>query len=229
MNIYFLVEGRRTEKKVYPKWITSLIPEMKEIKDAYLADTKNFYIFTGHGYPSLLHNHLRNSIEEINTIGNYNYLVICLDADEFTVKERENEVFDFINKNNLKLNSNTELIVIVQNRCIETWFLGNSKVYKRNPTSKMLQKYITFYNVATKDPELMEKFDDFQTITDFHETYLSEMLAERKIAYTKKNPRAVTEPEYLNQLIKRTTTKQHIKSFGNFYNFCKRVMIKMNE
>ncbi|MDX9704044.1 MAG: hypothetical protein RBU23_13515 [Candidatus Auribacterota bacterium] len=227
MNIYFLVEGRRTERKVYPKWITSLIPEMKEIKNAYLATEKNFYIFTGNGYPSLLDNHLRNSIDEINAIGNYNYFVICLDADEFTVDERENEVLHFINKNNLQLNTNTELVIIVQNRCIETWFLGNSKIYKRNPSSESLQEYVAFYNVGINDPELMGKFDGFETHADFHETYLSEMLAERNILYTKKNPRGVTDLSYLQQLIKRTTTKQHIKSFGNFYDFCLVVMDKI--
>ena len=29
MNLYFIVEGRRTEKKVYPEWLNFLIPELK--------------------------------------------------------------------------------------------------------------------------------------------------------------------------------------------------------
>lgn len=28
MNIYFLVEGKRTEMKVYPKWLSILIPNL---------------------------------------------------------------------------------------------------------------------------------------------------------------------------------------------------------
>ncbi len=227
MNIYFLVEGRKTEKKVYPKWIAALIPEMQEIKDAFEAVEKNFYIFTGNGYPSLLHNHLRNSVADINSIGNYDYFVICLDADEFTVTERENEVLEFIEKEHILLNSNTKLIIIVQNRCIETWFLGNSKVFKRNPAREKLKEFVAFYDVSTKDPELMGKLDGYETHADFHETYLSELLAERNILYTKQKPRGVTEPDYLKQLIKRATAKQHIKSFKVFYDFCASVQSKL--
>ena len=31
MNIYFLVEGRHTEKKIYPEWLKHLIPELKKV------------------------------------------------------------------------------------------------------------------------------------------------------------------------------------------------------
>jgi len=220
-NIYFLVEGRRTEKKVYPKWISFLVPKLTEINDAFSVTSNNFYIFSGNGYPSLLNNHLRNSIEDINTIGKFDYFVVCLDADEVTVLERQNEVLDFIKKNKIVLNSNTKLVIIVQNRCIETWFLGNSKIYKRNPNSELLQKFINFYNVSVDDPELMEKYENFDTYADFHETYLSEMLAERNIQYTKVNPRGVTEPDYINQLIKRSSETSHIKTFKRFIDFCR--------
>ena len=68
MNIYFLVEGRRTEKKVYPKWISYLIPELSEIKDPSIANGNNYYLFNGNGFPSILDNHLRNSVKDIQRV-----------------------------------------------------------------------------------------------------------------------------------------------------------------
>jgi hypothetical protein len=54
MNIYFLVEGRRTEKKVYPKWISILLPELSEVKNVFLVRNNNYLVFSGNGFPSLL-------------------------------------------------------------------------------------------------------------------------------------------------------------------------------
>ena len=227
MNIYFLVEGRRTEKKVYSRWISILLPELLEVKYAFLIQSNNYFVFSGNGFPSLLDNHLRKAIQEVNSIDNFDYFVICLDSDEVSIEERKNEVLTFIKREEIVLNSKTKLVIIVQNRCIETWFLGNVKVFKRNPNSDLLQEFISFYNVSRNDPEQMGKFDGFETLADFHETYLTEMLSERNIQYTKKNPRGVIEPNYLIQLIKRTKDTGHIQSFKNFLDFCNEVKIRM--
>jgi len=227
INIYFLVEGRRTEKKVYPKWISTLLPELTEVKSAFLIQSKNYFVFSGNGFPSLLDNHLRNAIDEVNSIDKFDYFVICLDADEFSIEERKNEVLQFIENQKIDLNPKTKLVIIVQNRCIETWFLGNTKVYKRNPSSLLLKDLISFYNVSSNDPELMEKIEGFETHAEFHETYLSEMLSERNIQYTKKNPRGVIEPDYLNQLIKRTQETGHISTLKYFLDFCNEVKSKI--
>lgn len=32
MNIYFLVEGKRTERKVYPAWLAYLLPELQRVQ-----------------------------------------------------------------------------------------------------------------------------------------------------------------------------------------------------
>ncbi len=81
MNLYFLVEGRRTERKVYPMWLSILKPEIKRVNYAVDAASNNYYLISGEGYP-LLFNQLRNSILEVNEIGKYDYLVLCLDAEE---------------------------------------------------------------------------------------------------------------------------------------------------
>ena len=33
MNLYFLVEGRRTESKVYPRWLSYLLPEYRQVNN----------------------------------------------------------------------------------------------------------------------------------------------------------------------------------------------------
>lgn len=223
MNLYFLVEGRRTEKKVYPKWLSVLLPQINEVKFPHEITQNNFYIFSGNGYPSILDNHLVNSIDEVNSIGNFDFLVMCIDAEEVEVEERKKEVYEFISQKNLSLSGASKFVLIIQNRCIETWCLGNKRIFKNNPNSETLRSYIEYYNVKQNDPELMGNIENFETHAQFHGSYLSEMLRERNIRYTKKNPSGVVEKHYLDELIKRATTTTHIQTFKTFLDFCSQV------
>ncbi len=219
MNLYFIVEGRRTEKKVYPAWLNYLIPNLKRVDWPFDAKTNNYYLFNGNGFPALLHNHLKNSIEEINELKRFSYLILVLDVDETSVDERIDEVQTFVKEQNLIL-EDCELKIIPQNRCIETWFLGNTKIFKANPQSTELSTFNNFYNVKENDPELMGKPEDYNTHSQFHADYCREFLLERNIRYSKTRPNGVLEKSYLNQLILRTQKTEHIKSFENFIEFC---------
>lgn len=224
MNIYFLVEGKRTEMKVYPEWLSVLIPKLVKVQWYHEATQNNYCIFTGNGFPSLLDNHLKNSIADINTATNFDYLVICLDTDEDTAEQRKQQVLDFIAQENIVLNPNTKLVIIAQNKCFETWFLGNRKVFKKNPSNRTLIDYIRHYNVKNDDPELMNKPTDFeQTTAIFHSIYLQEIFAERRIAYSKKKPDEVIKPSFLAELIKRSTEMNHIPTFKYFIDFCEKI------
>ena len=223
MNLYIIVEGRRTEKKVYPAWFSYLIPRLRQVKWPYQADLNNYFLFNGNGFPALLHNHLKNSIEEVNELEKFNYLVLVLDVDESTIDGRINEVNEFLEENNLHLNTSTELIIIPQNRCIESWFLGNQKVFKQNPQSSDLINYVQFYNVKTNDPEEMGIYPNFNTHSQFHSDYCTEFLRERNIRYSKNSPNGVVEKDYLDSLILRNEETNHIKSFKLLVDFCKRV------
>jgi len=226
MNIYFLVEGRRTEKKVYPKWLAHLLPNLIEVTDPFGINSDSYYVFNGNGFPSLLDNHLTNSVSDVNEIAKFDYLVICLDSDDETIEHRRNEVLNFIKKNKLKLN-NCEFVIIVQNKCIETWFLGNRKVYSKQPQSAKLRKYNKFFNVQEDNPELMKKLEDFGTSAQFHEAYLTEMLLEKNIRYTKRNPNGVVEEHYLKELISRQKETNDLLSFKDFLDFCATVKASM--
>lgn len=222
MNIYFVVEGRRTERKVYPAWLSHLIPDLKKVDWAFEATNNNYYLFSGNGFPALLHNHLKNSIDEVNDLGDYKYLVIVLDVDESTIDGRIEEVNSFIDENDLVL-ENTELIIIPQNRCIETWFLGNKNIFKSNPQSFELSKFVKFYNVRDNDPEKMGLFPDYNTHSQFHADYCTEFLRERNIRYSKNRPNGVVEFDYLESLIEREKQTSHLNSFKLLIDFCEKV------
>lgn len=223
MNLYIIVEGRRTEKKVYPAWLTHLIPDLKPVNWAYQVESKNYYLFNGNGFPALLHNHLKNSIAEVNELDKFNYLVLILDVDESTINGRIEEVNEFLEESKLELNDTTELIIIPQNRCIESWFLGNKKIFKINPQSPELGQYVQFYNVKENDPELMGIYPNFNTHSQFHADYCTEFLRERNIRYSKNKPNGVTDINYLESLIERTEKTSHLQSFKIFTDFCDKV------
>ena len=222
MNVYFLVEGRRTERKVYPQWLSVLTPELKRIEFAADVAVNNYYLISGEGYPSLLR-HLQNAIADVNAIGKYDYLVVCLDAEESSVEERKQSVADYLSEEGIELNK-TKLVVIVQNPCFETWFLGNRKIFKRAPQSELLKEYIAFYDVRTHDPELMPDRMGVDTQrARFHMEYLREILNERNIAYTKLNPREVGTEPFLRELIRRNKDTGHIASFKELLDFCQSI------
>lgn len=228
MNVYFLVEGKQTEMKVYPKWLSILVAKLDRVQWYHEVVENNYCIFTGDGFPSILDNHLKNSIEDVNASGNFNYLVICLDSDDDSIEERRQQVLDFVEEEKIKLNPNTKLVVIIQNKCFETWFLGNRKIFKNNPKNSFLIDCINHYNVKIQDPELMEKPVSFeQTTAKFHSSYLQAILSERRIQYSKKNPQGVTEKYFLEELIKRTKKTNHIQTFKDFVDFCEKIDTEM--
>lgn len=231
MNLYFLVEGSSTEKKVYPKFINHFIgADLKRVNQFDQAEVNNYFLISGNGYPRILSDILKNSIQDINSIEKYNYLVICIDTDDNNFEERQEEVNKYLAQfkdENIELNDTCEIILIAQNRCIETWFLGNEKIYKTNPQSSHLKTYQDHYNVKENDPELMPFHNDFDTHANFHFTYLREMLLERNVRYSKNHPRDVAEPYYLDELAKRCNEKGHLNTFKKFYDFCNLVKEKI--
>jgi hypothetical protein len=226
MNIYILVEGSETELQLYPQWFSYLLPELTRI-DTFNRVTKNsYYIFSGQGIPSI-YNHTINAIKDINNLGDkYDYFLVVLDADELPPEIRKNKVLEKIREAKIELNKNCQFEIVVHNRCLETWFLGNRKVYKRNPQGERFLVFSKHYNVAENDPELMEKLpsSNFITTAQFHEAYLREMLSEYNIRYRKSRPNEVLKLYYLEELIKRVQdNNQHLQSFSKFFTLIKTI------
>ncbi len=232
MNLYFLVEGMQSERKVYPAWLSHLLPELTRVQSYDEVNEKNYYLISGEGYPSL-YDFIPPSIEEINLSGKYNYFVVCLDADENTVAERHAEIYNFLNQEKLVL-KNTELVLIVQNRCLESWLLGNRNIYATHsqklihPKNQFLLDYTKYYNVSVDCPEKMGKYPDFNTHAQFHGAYLKVLFEAKNTAYSKTRPGDVLKPFYLKQLLARIQVQpEQLTTFRHFVDFCNRVKSKL--
>ncbi len=216
MNIYFLVEGVRTEAKVYPSWLSILAPRLTRVNKYNEVSDNSYYLFSSEGYPSILDD-IKCAYEDVKSVGTYTHLVICLDVEEVSVAERVNEVEEKIRELSI---TEIEIVLILQNKCIETWFLGNGKICSRNPQDEFCE-YFRHYNILDQDPELMDKPNGYEgSIAEFHEKYLKSMLGQRQRVYSKRNPQAVCTTDYVNELVKRVEDTEHLKSLKNFFDWC---------
>ena len=222
MNLYIIVEGDKTELQVYPAWMKYLAPQLNRIDDAWDVSDNTYYMFSGGGIPSI-YNHIIHSIQDINAINSrgkakYDILMVCIDTEEDDRQTIENRINSDIASNNLNFND-FKVEVFEHKVCMETWFLGNQTVFKRNPQDEEYRKYIQFYNVADYDPELMGTPNDEWTKAQFHYRYLRKMFSERHMRYSKTNTPEVKKQAYLNQLISRYEETRDIASFGRWYDF----------
>jgi len=227
MNLYIIVEGE-TELQVYQKWLDYTLPQLSQVEDYREVSENNYYIFSGGGIASM-YNHIVNAIKDINAVKKYTYFIICIDSEEISVARRKEKVLEFIKEKSVVLNESCVLKFVVQHRCIETWFLGNRKVYKRNPQGEKFKAYLAFYNVETHDPELMKKYEGFKLTARFHQSYLREMLKEHKhIKYTKSRPEEVMKETYFNQIVKRVEAEPtHLNSFTDFLTLLEEIKEKL--
>lgn len=216
MNLYFILEGEKTEVILYPKWISYLKPDLKQVDFERDVVENNYYIFSGGGIPSI-YNHTVNAIKNINDNPVFDKLIVCLEGEEIGVNARIAEIKDYIQKSGVKLNGRCEIEYVVQNVCIESWFLGNRRIVKRIPENRRLREFIQYYNVVENDPELMGKMDGFRNKAHFHFSYFREILKEHKLSYSKARPKIVLEESFLNELKNRTEQTNHLPTLKNLF------------
>lgn len=229
MNFYILTEDEKSLKKVLPEWLKYLdfkytrVDIISEIKD------NNYILQSGQGIYQLID---RVLFETIDTIVQYdlniNYLIVILDAESCSVEDRIKEVNDKINKKYCDITFKFKIKIIVCDCCFETWLLCNSKLYPDDPPTpdNSFYKFYTYYNVKDLDPENMEKsiipFENTQnTKAGFHFNYLHEMCKYNNITYRKNKPEISAAKDFFDELIKRTNTTKHGKSFKYFCDYIK--------
>ncbi len=222
MNLYFLVEGKRTEKKLYPAWLEILAPALKRVESLADIDTCTYYIFSGNGYPSLF-NHFENAVKDYLVCGKFDRLVVCLDVDDSTPDARSEIVAATAKAAGLP---ETELSIIAQECCIETWFLGNRKAVSPTPNISELCKLLKYYNVRENDPEAMGFPPEFSARSVFHDHFFKLVSRDKGFRYTKTNPRHVTDETYLRELIARREDTKQMDSFGSFLALCEEISEK---
>ena len=231
MNVYFLVEGRRTEPRVYRQWLQQLLPEWEEVQGFDEVAQRTYFLRGALRKSPSLKERLRASILEVNQC-QYDYLVVCIDAEEYAVgevKEGFREMLATLDSEGVALRGGITFEIVIQNKCIETWFLGNRKIFSRHPQDPDLIAFIRHFNVCVDDPELMVcpiGDERFGSVAQFHYEYLRKLLAEKNLHYSKPRPDIVTQPHYLVELQKRVQDTQHLHSLRHFLDLCE--LLKCN-
>ncbi|MFD2112086.1 hypothetical protein [Thiorhodococcus fuscus] len=224
MNIYFLVEGK-TERIVYPKWLAYFLPELSRVDSPRDAVENNYYLISGGGFPGILTDHLVNAVDDFNECGSYDYLALVIDGDDLSFQEKTDEVRSFVKDEGLVIGDDS-LKIFPQIVCMETWFLGNKRIYSRNPSDKDVALLSRHYDVSVYDPEIMPKPNDYVgTLARFHYSYLKAMFRDKNISYSKSRPGAVCEPSYVRHLVNRLESEpsclQSMRHLLGFFELCK--------
>ena len=232
MNFLFLVEGSKTEPKVYQSWLLHLFPNIEFVRNPEDMTSHSCRIIPGNGYPNMVSapksggypSRLEACLLDISYFKNVDYFFICVDSEEETPESRYQEVSSklemFKTKVGLDNYQSTEFHIIVQECCFETWALGNSEISNENQSkgaSIDLKVFQEHYDVLTNDPQKMQNISQkkFPTKARFHAAYLEEYLKTFGLLYKKKKPVVIQDEKYLNALMKRCDSTDHLSSLKN--------------
>ena len=230
MNAYIIVEGEKTEMTVYPAWLSIIAPNMQRISDARDLANDSYFLFCGYGIPHIFQ-HVVNAVQDINEINTngdntYDYLIVCLDTEEETREIMETHLNEHLARAGVSPQG-FKIMIFEHKVCMETWFLGNRRLFKDNPNGDEMIKYLHHFNVKQNNPEEMESIaPERWNKASFHLKYLKAMLAERNLKYEKNKTDVVCTPDYLNELIIRYEQTSHLKTFGSWYEFVKGTLRK---
>ena len=214
MIFYIVVEGKRTEKHVFKRWIPALCPDLRYVDHPKSLVQNSFTIVSGNGYPGYLRI-IRDAAIDVRDNPGYGTLLVSVDADDKDADARRQEVLDVIRD----AAPGIQPIVIIQNQCIETWALGNRRMVKNFPRDREHQEWKQHYDVWALDPEelppnLAKGLNRAQSAL----VYLLAAIRDRNpsLSYSKAKPNVLADPAYLEQLRVRSNDTGHIPSFKEF-------------
>ncbi len=82
MNLYFLLEGKRTEPQLYRRWLRHALPDLHEVRHVGELTDGGFMLRSAGGYPQILER-IRESVADIESSGvPLHQFFVCLDAEE---------------------------------------------------------------------------------------------------------------------------------------------------
>ena len=233
MNLLFLVEGAKTEPKIYRSWLKFLFPGIQEVLRPEDMINNNFQIIAGCGYPNMVSRPRNSKIPslleacmlDLSGYSAIDYLIICIDSENETYQNRFDEITQKINQiilDHPKISLvHHKIYVIIQHCCIETWALGNNEL--TGGTSSLsaeetanYEKFREYYDIALKDPETMEccpPHQSFRGRQRFHQKYLQYYFRMHGLKYSKNDPSEVQKSEYFLALCRRCQSTGHLQSF----------------
>ena len=213
MNIHIVVEGVKGAAKVYETWVPLVNPRLTYVSHISDIVNDNFSIVAGGGFPQYYET-IDEAIADVNTYGNIQRLVIGVDSEEFSYQEKHREIEEHISS----LTCLAEIRIVVQHFCLETWALGN-EVIVTHPHSDVLRKYVNFFNVRVRDPEMLPGYSEEElNRAQFAAKYLKYALNDkyRELTYSKSRPTALLHPKYFSRVRQRFQNTGHISSFAHF-------------
>ena len=216
MNLCFLVEGALTEKLVYRNWIKHTFPALSEVSTTGDMTADTYYIVAGNGNPQYK-KRIAELMEDFRAYPTIDHFFICVDAESKAYTEAFKEIEDEVKAHILA--PQLSVHIIIQNGCIETWFLGHTAMMQRVAGASRMSKYVKFYDVSEKDPELMGAHPDHPIRAHFHQEYLQEMFLAQspRQRYRKRSPGPVLEKPYLDALRERCETTGHLPSLQKLF------------
>lgn len=223
MNFYFLLEDEKSFLKVLPKWLEYIDFGYKRVADIQEIQENNYILQSGQGVTQLVTKALFDTIDTIIlNPGKIDKLVVILDAEEMEVDKRKQEVIDKINNHYNNRKMEFDIIILVCNRCFETWLLGCKGLYPKETVERdsFFYTYYNHYNIEECNPEAMlapEMVDE--TTAKYHFHYLHELLRYKKIRYSKSNPKNIATSEYFNGIVERINSTKDLQTFKEFYDF----------
>jgi len=226
VSLYVVVEGQRTEPRIYQAWLPLMFPGIRAVDRIEEAGNGTFFMISGNGYPSYI-DRIKNAIADISmTSDRFTHLLICVDAEDKGHDARLAEIETIVDEAECPVGST----VVVAECCIEAWLLGNRRFIKRNPQDARLRDFLRHYNVIDSDPENIPAHTSHRTRATLCHSYLKAAFRERKVHYTKRNPgEAATEP-FFKALCERTTLglpgKLHLRSFARLLELPERVQLE---
>lgn len=220
MNFYFLVEGKNTEPEAYPRFIEHFVDGYYKVNKLEELTINNYIIESGYGYPNILKifNNTLTKIAEFNKKSKHNgkkvdTLVFVIDADNYKnpASARKNVEQIISDRKNLIKDAKISVRYVIQNLCIESWFLGNKNAFPDTYTDEF-KKYVDYFDVKHCSPDKMRSPIPDISHAQYSCKYLIEMLHQSGEIYGKSNTTFVTTPNYIDGVNERCSNGD-IQSF----------------
>lgn len=225
MSIYVIVEGKRTEPRLYRAWLPLLVPGLREVERIEDARGRSFFLISGEGYPNYL-SRIRAAIEDIEeSMGHFTHLLVCVDAEEVGHDARLAELQATITAHKCPI----PFTVIVADCCVEAWLLGNRKFIRRSPHDSKLRDFLQHYDVTQFDPEAITPHPAHRTRASLCLDYVRAAFRKRRERYSKRNPGAATTRPFFEALCERARDgpleARHLRSFSRLLELPDRVQL----
>mgnify|MGYP000037674555 FL=1 len=193
MNYYFLLEDEKSFLKVLPSWLEHMGVGYERVADIQGVKENTYVLQSGQGVTQLITKVLFDTIDTIlMNPGKIDKLVIILNAEELEIEQRKKEVNEQIKNHYQGRQLDFEIVILVCNRCFETWLLGCKGLYPKTPVEEnsYFYPYYNHYNIEMCDSEKM-------TVPEWAN-------------------------EYFNGIVERIDTTNHLKTFRDFYDYLSR-------